>query len=163
MNKNTISNDFVKMKKIKAGRIVKGVVKDIKPYGAFVEISPGIVGILYLNDISFSKIGSPSDVLKKGNKINVKIKKYDIDTGRLTLSTKEFFGTFNENIDSVNENTIVKGIVRNKDKHGVFVQLKPGLVGLANYKDYVSYGDEVNVLVKKISKETERVKLVIVD
>ena len=72
-------------------------------------------------------------------------------------------GSWEGNIKDFEEKTVVKGIVRNKDKYGIFIELKPNLVGLAEYKGYVSYGDEVNVFIKKISKETKKVKLVIVD
>ena len=140
-----------------------GTVKSIEPYGVFVEVGKNMVGLLHINDISVSRINHPSDRFKVGNKIKVSVKKYDVDTGKLSLSTKEILGSWEENIKEFNEKTVVKGIVRNRDKYGVFVELKPNLVGLAEYKSYVSYGDEVNVFIKKISKETKKVKLVIVD
>ena len=140
-----------------------GIVKSIQPYGVFVEVDKNMVGLLHINDISVSRINHPSDRFKIGSKIKVSVKKYDVDTGKLSLSTKELLGSWEDNIKDFNEKTVVKGIVRNRDKYGVFVELKPNLVGLAEYKSYVSYGDEVNVFIKKISKETKKVKLVIVD
>lgn len=166
MDENIMSKNFGKIKQIKnykEGSVLKGTIKSIQPYGAFVEVSPGVVGLLHVEDISVSKIKCPNDRFVVGNRLKVMVKHYDVNTGRLTLSTKQLFGTWQENIKEFEENTIVKGIVRNKDKYGVFIELKPNLVGLAKYKGYVSYGDEVNVLIKKISEGTERVKLVIVD
>lgn len=166
MDENIMSKNFGKIKQVKnykEGSVLKGTIKSIQPYGAFVEVSPGVVGLLHVEDISASKIKCPNDRFVVGNRLKVMVKHYDVNTGRLTLSTKQLFGTWQENIKEFEENTIVKGIVRNKDKYGVFIELKPNLVGLAKYKGYVSYGDEVNVLIKKISEETERVKLVIVD
>lgn len=151
------------IKKIRKGSIISGIVKSIQPYGVFVEVEKNIVGLLHINDISTSRINHPSDRYRVGNKIKVMVKKYDSDTGKLSLSTKELLGTWDENIKDFEEKTVVKGIIRNRDKYGVFVELRPNLVGLAEYKGYVSYGDEVNVFIKKISKETKKVKLVIVD
>ena len=147
----------------KKGNILQGTVKSIKPYGAFVEVAENVVGLLHLEDISISRIKNPKDRYKVGSKIKVQVKSYDSNTGRLSLSTKELLGSWEDNIKDFSEKTVVKGIVRNRDKYGVFVELKPNLVGLAEYKSYVSYGDEVNVFIKKISKETKKVKLVIVD
>lgn len=166
MSENIMSKNFVttkQMKKCKKGSILQGVVKNIQPYGAFIEISQNVTGLLHINDISKSRINSPSERLKIGAKIKVKVKSYDQNTGRLSLSTKELYGSWEDNIKDFKENTVVNGIVRNKDKYGVFVELTPNLVGLAKYKGYVSYGDKVNVFIKKISEETQKVKLVIVD
>ena len=151
------------VRKLKKGNIIQGKIKSIEPYGAFVEVSENVVGLLHINDISISRINHPSDRFKVGNKIKVLVKSYDSDTGKLSLSTKELLGSWEDNIKDFEEKTVVKGIVRNKDKYGIFIELKPNLVGLAEYKGYVSYGDEVNVFIKKISKETKKVKLVIVD
>lgn len=167
MNESIINKNYKDysnaIKKFKKGNIISGTVKSIQPYGVFVEIEKNIVGLLHINDISVSRIKHPSDRFKVGSKIKVSVKRFDSDTGKLSLSTKELFGTWEENIKEFEENTTVKGIIRNRNKYSVFVELKPNLVGLAEYKSYVSYGDEVNVFIKKISKETKKVKLVIVD
>ena len=167
MGKNIITNNFRELsnsrKVYKKGNIVTGTVKNIQPYGVFVKLDNNMTGLLHINDISVSRINNPGDRFKIGSKIKVQVKSYDEDTGKLSLSTKEIFGTWEDNIKGYEEKTVVKGIVRNRDKYGVFVELKPNLVGLAEYKSYVSYGDEVNVFIKKISKETKKVKLVIVD
>ena len=167
MNESIINENYKNysnaIKKFKKGNIISGVIKSIQPYGVFVEIEKNIVGLLHINDISVSRINHPSDRFKLGSKIKVLVKNYDEDTGRLSLSTKEIYGTWEDNIKEFSEKTVVKGIVRNRDKYGVFIELKPNLVGLAEYKSYVSYGDEVNVFIKKISNETKKVKLLIVD
>lgn len=146
------------------GMIVRGRVKSIKPYGVFVELQKGIVALLHIEDISVSRIKTPEDVFKIGDVISAKVKSYDKDTGRITLNYKALQGTWEENVKEFKEKTITKGIVRNKEKFGVFIELKPNLVGLAESKKIsVSYGDEVNVLIKKISPETKKIKLVILD
>lgn len=146
------------------GKIVKGKVKNIQPYGAFVELQKGIVGLLHIEDISISRIKSPEDVFKIGDVIVTKVKSYDKDTGRITLNYKDLQGTWEENVKDFAEKTITKGIVRNREKFGVFIELKPNLVGLAEDKKLsVSYGDEVKVFIKRISPETKKIKLVILD
>lgn len=166
MSDNIMSSDFKSsnQKRIfRKGSILQGTVKSIQPYGAFVEVAENVVGLLHIEDISVSRIKHPKDRFKVGSKIKVLVKNYDSNTGRLSLSTKELLGSWDDNIKDFSEKMVVKGIIRNRDKYGVFVELKPNLVGLAEYKGYVSYGDEVNVFIKKISEETKKVKLVIVD
>lgn len=146
------------------GMLVKGKVKNIQPYGAFIELQKGIVGLLHIEDISVCRLKTPADVMKVGDIIVTIVKSYDKDTGRITLNYKDLLGTWEENVKDLEEKTVVKGIVRNREKFGVFIELKPNLVGLAeDKKQNVSYGDEVNVYIKKISLETKKIKLVILD
>lgn len=150
--------------KLHAGIILKGKVKNIKPYGAFIELQKDVVGLLHIEDISVSRIKSPADIFAIGDVVCVKVKTYDRDTGRITLNSKDLFGTWEENVKDFKEKMTVKGIVRNKEKFGTFIELRPNLVGLAeNKKLSVSYGDEVDVFIKKISPETKKIKLVILD
>ena len=76
---------------LKEGMIVYGIVKNIRPYGAFVEIGGGIVGLLHIEDISVSRIKSPHERLKIGQKIKIMIKSNDRKTNRVILSYKEMF------------------------------------------------------------------------
>lgn len=150
--------------KLHKGMIVKGRVKNIQPYGAFIELQKGIVGLLHIEDISVCRLKSPADVMKIGDIIVTKIKSYDKDTGRISLNYKDLLGTWEENVKDLQEKSVVKGIVRNREKFGIFIELKPNLVGLAEDKrQNVSYGEEVKVLIKKISPETKKIKLVILD
>lgn len=146
------------------GMLVKGRVRNIQPYGAFIELQKGIVGLLHIEDISVCRIRTPADVMKVGDIIVTKVKSYDKNTGRISLNYKDLLGTWEENVKDLEEKTTVKGIVRNREKFGVFIELKPNLVGLAEDKEQiVSYGDVVEVYIKKISPETKKIKLVILD
>lgn len=146
--------------KLHKGMLVRGKIKNIQPYGAFVELKKGIVGLLHIEDICICRIRTPEDVLKVGETIVTKVKNYDKDTGRITLTYKELLGTWEDNVKEFQEKTVVKGTIRNQEKFGVFVELKPNLVGLAKSdKRKVSYGDSVDVLIKKISPETKKIKL----
>lgn len=71
------------------GQIVKGIVKSIQSYGAFIEIESGLVGLLHIQNISVARIKTPLERFKIGQKINVVIKSIENSTGRITLSYKE--------------------------------------------------------------------------
>lgn len=156
LNKNFYS-------KVKAGQILQGKIKSIQPYGVFVELQKDIVGLLHIENISVGRIRHPAERFKVGQSIKVIVKKIDFDTGRIILSHKELLGTWEENIKNFAEGEVVKGIVRDKEKNGIFVELMPNLIGLAEYKFGVSYGDEVEVKIKKILQERHKIKLVILD
>jgi small subunit ribosomal protein S1 len=149
---------------LKEGMIVYGIVKNIRPYGAFVEIGGGIVGLVHIEDISVARIKSPFERFKIGQKIKIMIKYIDRETNRVILSYKEMFGTWEENISDLSEGMTVRGIAREteKSKNGIFVELKPNLIGLAEYKDNIGYGQNVNVYIKRIIPDKKKVKLLIV-
>ncbi len=92
------------------------------------------------------------------------IKSIDRNLKRVMLTYKELLGTWEENIREYQEGETVIGIARDieKSKNGIFVELKPNLVGLAEYKEDIEYGKHVNVYIKKIIPEKKKVKLLIV-
>lgn len=149
---------------LKPGNILYGIVKNIEAYGAFVEIGGGIVGLLHIEDISVARIKSPAERLKIGQKIKVMIKCIDSMTNRIMLTYKELLGTWEENIKEFREGMIVSGIAREveKQQNGIFIELKPNLVGLAEYKENIRYGDPVNVYIKKIIPEKKKIKLLVI-
>ena len=148
---------------LKEGMIVYGIVKNIRPYGAFVEIGGGIVGLVHIEDISVARIKTPYERFKIGQKLKIMIKSIDRKTNRVILSYKEMYGTWEENIVKFKEGMTVEGIAREteKSKNGIFVELKPNLVGLAEYKENIEYGQKVNVYIKRIIPEKKKVKLLI--
>jgi small subunit ribosomal protein S1 len=144
--------------------VVNGIVKNMRKFGVFVEIGGGVVGLLHVEDISVSRIKSPEERFFNGQKINVMIKSIDKDNNKIVLSYKELLGNWDENIKEYSEKTVVEGIVKEADKfkNGIFIELKPNLVGLAEYKEGVEYGQKVNVYIKKIIKERKKIKLLII-
>lgn len=146
------------------GIVLNGIVKNIRKFGAFVEVGGGVVGLLHIEDISVSRIKSPEERFSIGQKINVVIKSIDKENNKLVLSYKELLGDWDENIKEFNEKTIVEGTVKEADKfkNGIFIELKPNLVGMAEYKEGLEYGQKVNVYIKKIIKERKKIKLLIV-
>lgn len=147
---------------LKAGMKLKGVVVSTTDYAAFVDVGGGVTGVLKVQDISDFGIKSASDSLKIGQRIPVIVKKFDRDTGKIELSYKEFLGTFEENISKLKEGDIVEGIVRNRIKTGIFVEIKPNIVGLAEHVNGIEYGQKVLVSIKKIIPEKKKIKLVII-
>lgn len=101
---------------VKAGQIVKGIVRSIKPYGVFVEIGGGIVGLLHIEDISVARIKTPLERLSIGQKINVMIKSIDYKLERVVLSYKELLGSWEDNVKEFEEGTTVIGIAREVEK-----------------------------------------------
>ena len=148
---------------VRKGQIVKGTVTGIKPYGAFIEIDNGPVGLAFIEDLSIVRIKSPEERLQVGQKVDCMIKSIDEETGRINLSYKDCLGTWDENIQNFKEGMTVKGIVRNveKNKNGVFIELTPNLVGMTEYTEKLEYGQTVDVCIKKIVPEKKKIKLTI--
>lgn len=146
------------------GEIVSGVVKNIQPYGAFIQTNKGIDGLLYIEDISVARIKTPKERLSVGQKINVVVKDVNTEKNRVYFSYKEMLGTWDENIKDIQEKTIIPGIIRETEKYkrGIFIELKPNLVGMAEYKEGFEYGQKVEVYVKKIIEDKKKIKLKLV-
>ena len=148
---------------MQVGEQITGIVKNIRPYGAFIEIGGGIVGLAHIEDLSVARIKTPYERLKIGQKVKVVVKSIDRYTGKVNLSYKETLGTWEENAEKFSTGMKVKGIIREteKNKNGIFIELTPNLVGMAEYSEGYEYGQKVNVYIKKIDKEKKKVKLLI--
>ena len=152
------------MEEVKQGQIVDGIVTGIQPYGAFVRMENGTDGLVYIEDLSVARIKSPKDRVKIGQKIKCMVKYIDKETGKVNLSYKNCLGTWEENAQKFKEGMTVKGIVRDteKNKNGIFIELTPNLIGMAEYTDELEYGETIDVCIKKILPEKKKVKLIIV-
>ena len=147
---------------LKPGVKLRGIVVGLKDYAAFVDVGGGVTGILKLQDMSDSILTNSADMFKLGQRIEVIVKKYDRDTGRIELSYKELLGTFEENVKKFNEGDIVEGVVRNRIKTGVSVELMPNIIGIAEHVNGIEYGQKVLVSIKKINLEKKKIKLIII-
>ena len=149
---------------LKPGDIVNGIVTNIRPFGVFVEIGGGISGLLHIENISVARIKNPNERFKIGQKIKIMIKSIDKESNKVDLTYKELLGTWEENVQGIQEGTVIKGIVREKEKlgRGVFIEIKPNLVGLAEPEENVEYGQEVQAFIKKIVPEKKKIKLILV-
>ena len=157
--------------RLEEGQIVKGVVKNITDFGAFVDLG-GIDGLLHITDMSWSRISHPSEVVAIGDEIEVMVLKIDREKERISLGLKQ--KTENPWINIEKKYPIgakVKGKVVNILPYGVFVRLEDGIEGLVHISEMswtkrinhpselVHVGDDVEVVILDIDKEKEEIAL----
>lgn len=148
---------------LKVGDNIKGIVKNITPYGAFIDIGGGVVGLAYIEDLSVARIKTPYERLKIGQNVNIVVKSINRETGKISLSYKDTLGTWEENAKRFSVGMNTKGIIREteKNKNGIFIELTPNLVGMAEYKEGLKYGEKVDLYIKKIDYDKKKVKVVL--
>lgn len=144
------------------GDIIPARVTHIESFGAFVDIGCGIISLLSIDSISVSRISHPSDRLHVGEQLYTIVKEKD-ETGRIFVSQRELLGTWEENARQFNEGETVCGIIRSIESYGIFVELKPNLAGLAEYRDDLYVGQGVTVYIKSIIPDKMKIKLIIID
>ncbi len=120
---------------------------------------------MYIEDICVSRIKSPFERFKIGQEVQVMVKDINKEENKISFTYKELLGSWEDNIKDFKQGTVVKGIARDieKSKNGIFIELKPNLVGLAEYKENIEYGQEVPVYIKRIIPEKKKIKLIIYD
>lgn len=153
------------------GQLLEGYVKNITDYGVFVDLG-GIDGLLHITDISWGRIGHPSEVFKVGEKISVKVLKYDPDTGRVSLGHKQ--KTPDPWIaveDKCPVGSRVQGKVVSITDYGAFVSIEDGVEGLVHISDMswtnevkhpsraVSVGEVITAVVLNIDKQNRKISL----
>lgn len=157
--------------KLSEGSVVKGVVKNITDFGAFIDLG-GIDGLLHITDMSWSRIKHPSDMLALGDEIDVKIIKFDNDKGRISLGIKQLGeDPWASVAEELAVGTKLMGKITNITDYGCFVKLKEGIEGLvhtsemdwtnknANPHKLVSLGQEVEVMVLEVDASRHRISL----
>ena len=145
------------------GDIIPAKITHFEPFGAFLDIGCGISSLMTIDSVSVSRIDSPSQRFTQNEELNVIVKSIDYETGRIYVSTKELFGTWEENASQFSAGQTVSGIVRSIESYGIFVELAPNLAGLAELKDDVVVGQSCAVYIKSIMPEKMKIKLVIID
>ncbi len=144
------------------GDIVPTKITHLENFGAFVDIGCGITSLLSIDAISVSRIAHPSARLGEGDMIYTVIKSID-ERGRIYVSERELLGSWEENASLFAEGETVRGIIRSVESYGVFVELRPNLAGLAEYRDDVRPGQTAAVFIKSIIPEKMKIKLIIID
>lgn len=147
---------------LKPGMRLKGVVRSMNDHMAFVDVGGGVTGTLKVSEIANIRIMKVSDRLHLGQRLECTVIKYDKDTGKIDLSIKGKEKTFAEITKKFKEGDIVKGIVRNRIKNGIFIELSNDLMAMADHVSGVEYGQEILVHIKRISQEKEKVKVEII-
>jgi ribosomal protein S1 len=158
------------MAELAVGQLREGVVRSLKDFGAFVDLG-GLDGLIHISQLSWDRVNHPSEVLEVGQKVKVRIDKFDPDTGKVSLSYREVGTSPWENVDSKYAiGARVKGHVSRLMDFGAFVKLAPGVEGLVHIselghgrvfraRDVVSEGQEVEVKVLSVDKEKQRISL----
>ncbi len=147
---------------LEAGDIIPAKITHLEPFGAFADIGCGIISLLSIDSISVSRISHPSARLGVGDAIYCVVKCID-ESGRIFVSERELLGSWEENAALFKEGETVRGIIRSIESYGVFVELKPNLAGLAEYRDDVAAGQTAAVYIKSIIPEKMKIKLIIID
>lgn len=147
---------------LKPGMKLKGVVRGMTDFMAFVDVGGGVTGTLKISEISNLRLMKVSDKLHLGQRLECTVIKYDRDTGKIELSIKGKKKSFEEITKKFKEGDIVEGIVRNRIRNGIFIELSNDLIAMAEHVSGVEYGQKVLVHIKKISNEKEKVKVEII-
>jgi len=161
---------------IHTGDRLKGKVTRCMGFGAFVEVSPGIEGLVHVSEMSYVKrVHHPEDIVTAGETVWVLVKEIDAANRRISLSIKDAEGDPWADIhDKYSIGQAVEGIFEKKEKFGYFVSLEPGVTGLvpkskvsktsvAGAVDKLKQGDSITVIVDEIQSETRRISLGITD
>lgn len=156
---------------IEVGQIRKGIVKNVTDFGAFVDLG-GIDGLLHITDMSWGRIGHPSEILRIEQEIEVKVLKVDKEKERISLGLKQKQESPWAHIETKYPvGSRIKGKVVNVLPYGAFVQLEDGVEGLVHVSEMswtkrishpnqvVSAGDEIEVVVLEIKKEKQEISL----
>lgn len=153
------------------GKIVKGVVRSIMPYGAFVDIG-GIDGLLHVGDMAFRRVADPREIVKEGQEVEVKILKMDKDARRISLGLKQVLpDPWEGAVARWPANSLVSGRVTRLADFGAFVELAEGVEGLVpmgemcferrvkTASEVVKEGDVINVRVLSVDPDKKRISL----
>ncbi|HQH50520.1 MAG TPA: 30S ribosomal protein S1 [Candidatus Cloacimonadota bacterium] len=159
------------LEKLQVDAELDGEVKNITQYGAFIDLG-GIDGLLHITDMSWGKINHPSEMLAIGDKVKVKVIKFDTDTNKISLGLKQLVPHPWENIEiKYPEGVRVTGKVISIKSFGAFLELEPGVEGLVHISEMswtkkitdarkiLKIGDTVNAIVLELDKENKRLSL----
>lgn len=159
-------------KKYPPGTSVKAEIKNLTNYGAFVEIEPGVEGMIHISDLSWiKKVSHPSEVLKKGDQVEAIVLSVEKDNKRIFLGVKQLSQNPWESIEkTIPVGALVKGVISKITAFGAFVELDNGIEGLIHVtelsdqpfgkiEDVVARGDEVTAKVIKLDPEHKKIAL----
>ena len=156
---------------IEEGMIVKGLVKNITDYGAFIDLG-GIDGLLHITDMSWGRVKHPSNILTLGEEIEVKILKFDNEKERVSLGLKQIQENPWENVlDTYVVGTKISGEIVSVKDYGIFVELADGIEGLVHVSEmswvgaiknplkHFSVGEKIEAQVLDVDIENKRISL----
>lgn len=156
---------------LEVGQVIKGLVKNITNYGVFIDIG-GVDGLLHITDMTWGRISHPSEVVRIGDSIDVKVLSFDKDTEKISLGMKQMSGNPWENIKpEIAIGSRIKGKVSSITDYGLFVEIQKGVEGLVHIseiswidrindlKKHYAIGDEIEAIVISFDKDNRRMSL----
>jgi small subunit ribosomal protein S1 len=156
---------------LKEGQLIQGTVKNITDYGSFIDLG-GIDGLLHITDMSWGRVGHPSELFTVGDKVEVTVLKYDRETGRISLGLKQKIADPWTNVAGKYPiGTRVRGRVVSLTDYGAFVELEPGVEGLVHVSEMswthevrhpsrvVAVGDQVEAAVLNVDPASRKISL----
>ncbi|NKI16869.1 30S ribosomal protein S1 [Spongiibacter sp. KMU-166] len=159
------------LESLQEGMVVKGIVKNLTDYGAFVDLG-GIDGLLHITDMAWKRIKHPGEIVNVGDEIDVRILKFDRERNRVSLGLKQLGEDPWVAIKTrYPENSRVKAKVTNLTDYGCFAEIEEGVEGLVHVSEMdwtnknihpskvVNVGDEVEVMILDIDEERRRISL----
>lgn len=156
---------------LSADQVLQGVVKNITNYGAFIDIG-GVDGLLHITDMTWGRISHPSEMVKLGDTVTVKILSFDKDNAKISLGIKQLEGNPWQDIsETIKAGARVKGKISSITDYGLFVEIQKGIEGLVHISE-ISWverisdlaskykeGQEIEVLIVSLDKENRRMSL----
>jgi small subunit ribosomal protein S1 len=156
---------------LQPGTILEGTVRTIMPYGAFVDIG-GVDGLLHVGDMAYTRVNDPNDVVKQGQKLQVKVLKIDRDTRKISLGLKQVMpDPWSDVAQKYTPGSLVAGRITRMEGFGAFAELEPGVEGLipisemtyerriTHPREIVKEGDVINLAVLSVDPERRRISL----
>src|SRR3989441_3376767 len=153
------------------GMVLTGTVKNITDYGAFIDLG-GIDGLLHVTDMSWGRVGHPSEIFQVGDQVEVVVLHFDRESGRVSLGYKQKSNDPWETVEvRFAPGTKTRGRVVSLTNYGAFVELEPGVEGLVHVSEMswtrrvrhpsklVNVGDEVDVIVLDVNRAAKRISL----
>ena len=159
------------LESLEEGAVVKGIVKNITDYGAFVDLG-GIDGLLHITDLAWRRVKHPSEVVNIGDELEAKVLKFDQEKSRVSLGLKQlgedpWIGLSRR----LPATTRLFGKISNLTDYGAFVEIEPGIEGLVHVSEMdwtnknvhpskiVQLGDEVEIMILEIDEDRRRISL----
>lgn len=168
------------LKTVTPGAVIQGTVSKLMPFGAFVELIPGVEGMVHISELSWSRVEKTEEAVRKGEVVTVKLLKVEFKEGgdapKISLSIKQASGNPWDSLEqTVKEGDQLTGKVIRLAPFGAFVEIAPGIEGLVHLSemshtrrvlkadDVVSQGESVQVVVKAVDLSSKRISLSIKD
>ncbi len=156
---------------LEANKVIMGTVKNITNYGVFIDVG-GVDGLLHITDMTWGRISHPSELLKIGESVTVKVLSIDKDNNKISLGMKQLGDNPWQDLDkTIQVGSVVKGFIASIADYGLFIEMRKGVEGLVhiseiswtdrinNLRDRFKVGEEIEVLVASLDVDNRRMSL----